>query len=344
MTQPLTVWAVTEGHIGTENQARGVAEALIGTGAGSVPGNVSGNVPGSIVVKRIAVRAPWRWLPPALWPAPLMALGRDGDALEPPWPDILISCGRRAAAPNLAVRQRSGGATLSVHIQRPYLPSDRFDLVVAPQHDDLHGANVHVTRAAVHRVTAERLAASRRKAGQGAEPARHAVTVLIGGSNRRHRLTEAIAARFAERLAALCRARPVDLRLTPSRRTHPAIVRILAEKLAGTGAEIWDGSGDNPYFDWLAVADTIVVTWDSVSMTSEALATGKPVYVLPLEGASRRIDRFHAGLQADGYTRVFDGALDRWDYVPPDDTAAAAAAIRARLRARGQAGGAMRSG
>ena len=321
MTQPLTVWAVTEGHIGTENQARGVAEELVGSG------------PGAVIVKRIAVRAPWRWLPPALWPAPLMSLGRNGDSLEPPWPDVLISCGRRAAAPNLAVRKRSGGATLSVHIQRPYMPSDRFDLVIAPRHDGLDGANVHVTRAAVHRVTAERLAAGRRNSAGCADPGRHAVTVLIGGSNRRHRLTAAIAARFGDRLAALCRRRPIDLRLTPSRRTHPAIVRILAEKLAGTGAEIWDGSGDNPYFDWLAIADTIVVTWDSVSMTSEALATGKPVYVLPLDGASRRIDRFHAGLQADGYTRLFDGALERWDYETPDDTAAAAAAIRARLRA-----------
>ena len=321
MTQPLTVWAVTEGHIGTENQARGVAEDLVGSG------------PGAVIVKRIAVRAPWRWLPPALWPAPLMSLGRNGDSLEPPWPDVLISCGRRAAAPNLAVRKRSGGATLSVHIQRPYMPSDRFDLVIAPRHDGLDGANVHVTRAAVHRVTAERLAAGRRNSAGRADPGRHAVTVLIGGSNRRHRLTAAIAARFGDRLAALCRRRPIDLRLTPSRRTHPAIVRILAEKLAGTGAEIWDGSGDNPYFDWLAIADTIVVTWDSVSMTSEALATGKPVYVLPLDGASRRIDRFHAGLQADGYTRLFDGALERWDYETPDDTAAAAAAIRARLRA-----------
>ncbi len=332
MTQPLTVWAVTEGHIGTENQARGVAEALIGSG------------PGTVVVKRISIRAPWRWLPPALWPLPLMALGGNGDVLEPPWPDVLISCGRRAAAPNLAVRKSSNGAILSVHIQRPYMPSDRFDLVVAPRHDDLHGANVHVTRAAVHRVTAERLATGRRDAAGGTDRVRHAVTVLIGGSNRRHRLTEAIAARFGDRLAALCRHRPIDLRLTPSRRTPPAIVRTLAEKLAGTGAEIWDGSGDNPYFAWLAIADTIVVTWDSVSMTSEALATGKPVYVLPLDGVSRRIDRFHAGLQADGYTRVFDGALDCWNYDPPDDTAAAAAAIRARLPAHHRGAGAMRSG
>ena len=158
--------------------------------------------------------------------------------------------------------------------------------------------------------------------------------MLIGGSNNRHRLTEAIGARLGDRLAALCAARPVDLRITPSRRTDPAVIAVLQDRLSGTGAVIWDGSGDNPYFEWLAVADAVLVTWDSVSMTSEALATGRPVHVVPLEGASRRIDRFHARLQEAGYTRVFDGRLEDWTYDPPTDTADAAARIRRMLAER----------
>lgn len=331
LSTPLTVWALTEGHIGMENQARGVAEALIGedTGDGA----------GEIVVKRIAVNPPWRWLPPGLWPAPLKAVGSAGDPLAPPWPDVVISCGKRAVAPCAAIRKHSGGRSLAVHIQQPHIPSDRFDLVVVPEHDDLRGDNVIVTRAAVHRVTRDRLAqGALRAAGSGDRESmadnRAVVVVLIGGSNNRHRLTDAIATRLGEQLADLCQAQPVDLRITPSRRTDPAVVRILREKLAGTDAAIWDGSGDNPYFDWLAVADTILVTWDSVSMTSEALATGEPVYVLPLEGVSRRIDRFQEGLHADGYTRPFDGRLERWSYAPPDDTAEVAARIRSLLNAR----------
>jgi len=322
MTRPLTVWALTEGHIGMENQALGVAEALVGAGSGTV------------VVKRIAVRPPWRWLPAGAWPAPLLAVGSGGDLLAPPWPDVVISCGKRAVAPNAAIRRRTRGATLAVHIQQPHVPADRFDLIVVPQHDDLRAPNVLVTRAAVHRVTAERLAqggaAARASVGNG----RQAVTVLIGGSNNRHRLTAAIATRLGDQLAALCTGGSIQLRITPSRRTDPAMIAILKDKLAGTDAEIWDGSGDNPYFDWLALADTVLVTWDSVSMTSEALATGKPVYVVPMEGASRRIDRFQRQLETDGYTRTFAGALDRWSYAPPDDTAAAAARIQSLLAAR----------
>lgn len=337
MSDPITIWALTEGHIGMENQARGVAEAVVGDGPGRVPGRV--------VVKRIAVNVPWLWLPPGLWPAPLMAVGTGGDTLTPPWPDVVISCGKRAVAPCAAIRRKSGGSTIAVHIQQPNVPSDRFDLIVVPEHDDLRGENVHVTRAAVHRVTRERLAAEAGKAkgkagGQaggkagGKDGSKDIVVVLIGGSNNRHRLTDRVAQRLGEQLAALCSARPTDLRITPSRRTDPSAVTILRDRLAGTGARIWDGSGDNPYFSWLAVADFVLVTWDSVSMTSEALATGQPVYVLPLDGKSRRIDRFQARLREQGYTRPFTGTLDRWTYDPPDDTAEVAAVIRTLLAER----------
>ena len=81
----------------------------------------------------------------------------------------------------------------------------------------------------------------------------------------------------------------------------------------------------------LALADVIVVTEDSVSMTSEALATGKPVYDVRLPGYSARLRRFQDDLIAEGYTRPFTGALERWNYTPPDDTARAALMCRQRF-------------
>jgi len=81
----------------------------------------------------------------------------------------------------------------------------------------------------------------------------------------------------------------------------------------------------------LAHADAILATEDSVSMVSEACATGKPVYSVPLEGRSERIARFLGGLEADGIARPFAGRLESWRYEPPDDTARAAAAIVRRF-------------
>src|SRR6202008_277745 len=111
------------------------------------------------------------------------------------------------------------------------------------------------------------------------------------------------------------------LLVTPSRRTGAEGERILRERLAGVPATIGDGSGENPYFAFLALADAIVVTEDSVSMVTEAASTGKPVHVARLEGGSRNFRRFHEAMAAAGVTRPFTGALEEWSYQPPDDTA-----------------------
>ena len=55
---------------------------------------------------------------------------------------------------------------------------------------------------------------------------------------------------------------------------------------------MWDESGENPYLGILALADRLIVTGESISMISEALVTGRPVHVLPLEGHGERHDAF----------------------------------------------------
>jgi len=81
----------------------------------------------------------------------------------------------------------------------------------------------------------------------------------------------------------------------------------------------------------LGLADALVVTGDSVTMISEAAATGKPVHVVELPGGTAKFSRFHAGMGAAGITRPFDGRLESWDYPPLEETARAAAEIRRRL-------------
>ncbi|KAF9955333.1 hypothetical protein BGZ72_003819 [Mortierella alpina] len=61
----------------------------------------------------------------------------------------------------------------------------------------------------------------------------------------------------------------------------------------------------NPYEAMLALADKIVVTADSVAMTNEALATGKPVYVLGGELARGKLKVFHRYLADQHATRAF---------------------------------------
>lgn len=316
-TEPPSSWIVTDGSTGMENQCLGLAEAL------GLPATV----------KRLSIRQPWRRLPPLLWVRPLSAIAPAGDQLAPPWPDLLISCGKRSVAPAVAIRRASAGRTFAVHIQDPQVPPHRFDLVIAPEHDRLRGDNVILSKAAIHRVTAEGLSAAAEQVGNRFDHLpRPRVAVLIGGSNGRLRLTPAVTERLSRRLLALTRDHGAGLMVTPSRRTGAENEAVLRRELSEAPALVWDGTGENPYFAFLALADAIVVTGDSVSMVSEACSTGKPVYVADLEGRSRRIEAFLATLRSAGMARTFDGRLETWTYPAPNDTAAAASAVRQRLK------------
>ncbi|PZO81397.1 MAG: hypothetical protein DI626_10855, partial [Micavibrio aeruginosavorus] len=96
----------------------------------------------------------------------------------------------------------------------------------------------------------------------------------------------------------------------------------------------WDGSGENPYMGMLAWADTILVTADSVSMISDAATAGKPVYMIPLDGGSRRFNAFHQNMMKYGALRPFEGGLEPFTYTPLRDSDLIAAAITAALAKR----------
>ena len=325
MTIPET-WVLSDGKAGTKNQALGLAEAV--------------GLPFS--VKRLVPRKLWRAPPAALWTLPLGMLalklipGPGSAPLSPPWPTLLIAAGKPSVGPAIAIRRAALGQTLVVQLQDPRVDPRHFDLVAAPRHDGLRGRNVIATRGALHRVTKARLdEAAARFAPLLASLPRPLVAVLIGGSSAHYTLTEATTTRLIEQLKSLQASTGAGLAITASRRTGDANARALHNALTGAGIFFWNGEGENPYFGLLALADAIVVTEDSVSMTSEAASTGKPVFTVPLEGGSAKFLRFHQGLRADGVTRPFSGALDRWTYSALDDTESVAAVIRERLAAMG---------
>lgn len=313
-------WVLHDGKAGMASQALGLAEA-----AGY-----------SFIEKRLAIRFPWTCLPPRLWPSPLAA-SRAADALlAAPWPDLIIGCGRNAAMPGLAIRRASGGHTLCVQIQDPGVGHDEFDLLVVPEHDTLRGPRVVVTCGAVHRVTRARLAAERERFPALAAMPRPIISVLIGGANKAYRLTLRRIGEIAEAVGAILRSKGGSALVTPSRRTGAAGIALVRDNLVGLPATIWDGSGANPYFAFLALADAFLVTADSVSMISEAAATGKPVHILDLDGGNAKFARFHGAMQSAGITRPFTGQIQSWSYPIPDDTARAGAAVRALVLRRVQ--------
>ena len=311
-------WVLHDGKAGMASQALGLAEA---TGF-------------PFVEKRLAIRHPWIWLQPQLWFLPFRAAGDTGASLRPPWPDLVIACGRNAAMPALAIRRAGEGRTVAAQIQNPGVGHSEFDILVVPEHDRLRGQRVIVTRGAVHRVTQARLAAERHRFPTLAAMPRPILSVLVGGTNKTYRLTVRRLGEIAEALAGILRRRGGSVLVSSSRRTGEAGLALLRERLKGFSTAIWDGSGENPYFAYLALADALLVTADSISMISEAAATGKPVHVLGLDGGNAKFARFHKTMQAAGITRPFSGHIESWSYSIPDDTARAGAALRALVLGR----------
>jgi len=318
-----TTWIVTDGRLGMINQCRGLAAALAVTAA----------------EKKIDLAAPWRWLPPTLTPARLNVLSSKSDPLSPPWPELLIGTGRKSVAPALAVKRASGGKTFCVQIQNPDVALKKFDMVIAPDHDRLNGDNVFSTLGSLHGVTAVTLYQARAGfADAVADLPRPLIAILLGGDNAVYRLDDGVAARLADDLATLADVQGFGLAITASPRTSPSAVAViiqrLADALASSKAVFWDNTGPNPYLGYLAHADAILVTCDSVNMVSEAAATGKPVHVIELTGGSDKFRRFHDAMTEAGITRRFTGAIEQWSYTVPDDTARAAAEIHRQLKLR----------
>lgn len=306
-----TSWILAEDYAGLRAQALGLAEAA-GLAA---------------EVKTLVPRPPWSWVAAKLWPSPLR--GVQPGALDGAWPDIVIGAGGTSAV--VAAAMAGQGRSL-VAVQHPRIDVRKFRVVVVNRHDGLAGPNVIVTRTALHRVTDARLEEERlRWEAQFAHLPRPLVAVLLGGSNGRFRLDAPVGAALAAQLREMMTCDRVGVVVTPSRRTDPAVTKLLADALAPLGAYVWDMNGENPYFGMLALADAIIPTEDSVSMVSEAAATRAPVLLARLPGKSRRIGMFIGDMLASGRVREFTGRMEAWDVAPMNDTLEAGAEMRRRL-------------
>jgi len=307
--RPLRIWAVSDGRAGIEAQALGLAEA------------VARLRPAHISTRRIGWpaglgRLPWRLIPPG---------ARTGDPIAPPYPDIWIAAGRATLPLSTRMLKWAQGKTFVVQTQDPRAPLDRFDLVVPPEHDGLAGANVFPILGAPNRLSAEKLAVERARFAERLDPLpRPRVAVIVGGKSKAHDLPLREAEAMAAGIARALEQAGGSLMLSFTRRTPAPARAAMTAALGHLPGVIWDETGENPYFAFLAAADAILVTEDSTNLATDAAATGKPLFVLPMKGRSAKLARFHAELQRRGIARPYVGDLTSEPYAPLAETDRAA--------------------
>ena len=141
---PLSIWVVSDGRAGIENQALGLAEA------------VKRLTPAEITIKHIRWRPVFDRLPSALKTAAM--LDPASDPIAAPWPDLWIATGRATLPLSTRVKTWSAGKTFVVQTQDPRWANHRYDMIIAPAHDGLSGDNVFEITGSPHRITAERIA------------------------------------------------------------------------------------------------------------------------------------------------------------------------------------------
>jgi mitochondrial fission protein ELM1 len=308
-------WTLSDGHAGNVRQAAALARAL------GMP------VERDVV---LAAGALARALAPRRWPGVDRAFGPEFSRILQAPPALAVGCGRQAA---LATRLLRARGACAVQILDPRIAARHWDVVIAPEHDGLRGANVITLLGSLHPVDDAWLADARTRFASFAELPSPRTAVLIGGDSRHVRVDEAaLSALLAQLEAALSRDGGSVL-LTASRRTPPALLPQLRAFAGRWPGACWLGAddGENPYPGLLAWADRIVCTADSVNMISEACATSAPVFVFDPLQVHGRPRRFLDALLARGRIRPVDATLAGFGCAPLRETARVAEEVRGRI-------------
>ncbi len=217
--------------------------------------------------------------------------------LSAPWPDLVISAGRRNEPVARWIRRQSGGLTALVHIGRPWAALNNYDLIVStpqyflPERDNIHPVGLPLSRwlpaslesaAAALRVSIEHMP-------------RPWIAVLVGGNSGKFVFTRRKGERLGQAAVALAAGQGGSLLVTDSPRTPRAAGDALQAQLRATDyCYRWGESGTNPYLALLALADAFVVTGESMSMLGEAVAMGKPLHIFDMGDAGKPWwDRLH---------------------------------------------------
>lgn len=207
------------------------------------------------------------------------------DRLAPPWPDLVITIGRRPSMVALWVQEQSRGHTRIVLVGKPSGMMKRFDLVIAGAEAQLPPQpNVMPIGLPLMRVSEARIAeAAPLWAPRLTALPRPLIGVLVGGPTGPFVFDPSVAGRLLEEVRRIAEQGGTPY-LSTSRRTPEAVVETLAAGLP-EGARLFRWAPDvpdNPYLGLLAHADGFVVTGDSISMMVEIARLGKPLAIFDL--------------------------------------------------------------
>lgn len=300
------VWALLGPHRGDNNQVIALAEAL------GLP----------FEEKKLSYNG-WRRIPPSLLGATFRSVESHARAqIEGEPPDLTISTGLRSVPVVRELRRRSGGRMRCVHLGFPRISPRHFDLVVpTPEYPVPDAQNVlRVPFALTPHRSREVERSDRQLLGAYPEPR---YLLLVGGPTLYWQLPTAAVEAAVRCLQEKSERTGGSILAVGSPRTPVDLLDAVRQALEGSSVPFLFEPGDGPptFPALIEAADEIFVTADSVAMVADAVTTGKPVGLIPIEKSALGrivisvIDRLRPGKRLyPRDLRFFWAALKDADY------------------------------
>jgi len=252
-------------------------------------------------------------------------------------PCVLIASGRGMIPVVLALKFLCKEKAFAIFIQKPSFGARFFDLIIAPEHDALQGANVLHSMGAINDFSVEtfKKPSPFTQALLEKIKVKPLVGVLIGGKTNKYDFNDRQHAAFILILQKMVNETEASFVFVSSRRSGTSFEKELKEKFKDN-PRVFVYTSDaayNPYFDVLCSADYLLITEDSVNMISEACFTGHPVYLLSLPefDSGKRKSQFVQSMIKSKKLRHYEGFLESWGYTPLNEAQRLTPEVRARM-------------
>ena len=288
---------LTEGYHGMISQTEGLAKAL----------DVEFHH------KIVRLSWPWNYIPPRFTPKLEIVLKDKNYISDNEKFDLLISCGRKSIIPSILLKKKHKNI-FTIHIQDPKINFNYFDIIVAPEHDGIKGNNVINSKGAIHYITKEQIQKSKNYLIDKIKN-KKIIALILGGPNKYYNFDNKELSKLFNQVKINFSSQYYQLIIIPSMRTPKKTIE-LAKKEFSNDSFIFTEVDKQAYLSSFAIANSIVVTCDSISMISEAATSGKPIFVGHMKNKKNnyRFKKFFQLFKDMGITKNLGEKVDSWEY------------------------------
>ena len=306
---------LTEGMHGMISQVEGMAKALSAEYSHKI----------------VRLGFPWSFIPPKCTPISEIILKDKIYLTENETPDLIISCGRKSVIPSIILKKKNP-KIFTIHIQDPKVNSKNFDIVIAPEHDNLNGENIISSKGAIHYITDLEINNAKSYLEKKIK-SKKVVSLILGGPNKYYNFDKPQLVKIFNEIRFSFINQGYQIIVIPSLRTPKSIIDLAIEEFKEDGY-VLSIVDKQAYLSALAIGTSIIVTCDSTSMISEAATSGKPIFVAHMKTKKNnyRFKKFYKLFKDLGITRDLGEKVENWKYDKLNEAERIAFKIKSKIK------------